>query len=173
MGIPVYRRAITLVVALTVATAVVGCGTSINEHPSATGIVGHYQVVGTILVSSGFSEMHAGDQLSRDWWITRSCVPAGCQLVLTRDLAAESAVPPISATLIPVNGGWTAHFVERGGCPGPGSAIVSTEYSTWTLNAVNGGLQATEHGYSPAVRTPTVGCAPSRDAIQWSASKLP
>lgn len=130
-------------------------------------LVGQYDVVGDILSSRELPYEPAGEELQRSWSVAQACT-TGCRLVLTRDLAAESEVPPMSAVLHPTSGGWTAHFVETEGCPGPGSSFVSTEYSSWKLWMTSAGIQATETGISP----PSTGCDPSSITIHWYATKV-
>jgi hypothetical protein len=159
------------------AKPVPGTATSTATAPMPTlpaSLLGHYYVIGDVLSSYGFSGEPAGTQLYRDWWITRSCTRSGCRLILTRDLAGESDVAPISAVLHPTHGGWTASFVEVQGCPDPHSALTSTEYSTWKLWRTASGIQATEQGFSPPAPAhgPTV-CSMSDIVVHWYATKAP
>ena len=140
---------------------------SASKAPGAASIAGYYDVVGDVLSVRGFSGEEAGDRLFRHWEIKRSCTGSTCRLVLTRDLAAASGVPPISANLTPTRGGWTARFEETQGCTGPNSRVKTTEFSTWKIWATPDGLEATEHGHSPEMG----GCAPSDLTIHWYAAK--
>jgi hypothetical protein len=133
----------------------------------AANIVGTYDVVGSILSTHGFSGESAGDLLLRRWLIRRSCTGSGCHLILTRDLAAATGVPPISAVLVPTHGGWTANFTLTQGCPTPSSSRRMTEHSGFRLWVTSDGLQATEHGHSSSVG----GCAATESTTHWYASK--
>lgn len=136
-------------------------------RPDSASVAGRYEVVGNVLAVHGFASERAGDELLRHWWINRSCIGSTCRLVLTRDVAAASGIPPISADLTPTRGGWTAHFEETQGCTGPGSRVKTTELSTWKIWATPAGLEATEHGHSPE----SGGCPSSDIVIHWYAAK--
>ena len=130
-------------------------------------IFGYYDVVGNIISTHGFSGESPGDLLLRTWLIRRTCTSSGCHLVLTRNLAAATGLPPISAVLFPTRADWTAHFTETQGCPAAGSPVRTTEYSTFSMWATSDGLQATTHGHSPKV----TGCAANNENIHWYANK--
>jgi hypothetical protein len=128
----------------------------------------HYDVVGSVLSSYGYSGEAAGEQLFRYWRIQRRCTRSGCRLILTRTVAPSSGVAPISAVLHPTRAGWTAHFSETQGCPGPRSSIRTTEYSSWTLWVTSTGLEATEEGHQPARGH----CVAAGNVIHWYAVRL-
>jgi hypothetical protein len=140
---------------------------SSTPRADAASIVGRYDVVGSVLLTGGFSGERPGDLLSRNWSIQRTCTHSKCRLILTRTLAAITGLPPISAVLIPTSGGWTAHFAETQGCPDPDSPTRSTEYSTFSMWATPTGLEAIEHGQARQVGN----CEATYEDVHWYADK--